>query len=157
MKKRILTLCAIGAIVAGVSVAQAAVTTNDTQTIAFADFVPCANGGAGEAISGELRLHTLMTSTVNGNMVSGKYHFQPEGGSLVGEITGDAYQPTGVTQGTFNGSLRNGLYTETGINNYRLIGPGPGNNLLIHENFHITISANGDTTVTHDDLSIDCK
>jgi hypothetical protein len=154
---RILTLCAIGAIVAGVSVAQAAVTINDTRTFEFAEFVPCANAGAGEVISGELRLHTLITSTFNGNKISGKYHFQPQGSSLVGAITGDAYQPRGVTQGTFNGSSQNGLYTLTDINNFRLIGPGPGNNLLIHENFHITISANGDMTVTHDNLSIDCK
>ena len=72
--KRILAVCAIGAIVAGAGVARAAVTTNDTQTIPWADFVPCANGGAGEDISGELRLHSLITSTVNGNKVSGKYH-----------------------------------------------------------------------------------
>ena len=155
--RRILLLCAIGAIVVGVSVAQAAVTTNDTQTIPWADFVPCANGGAGEAISGELRLHTLITSTVNGNRISGKYHFQPQGGSLVGAITGDIYQPTGVTQGTFNGSLQNGLYTQTDVNNYRLIGSGPGNNLILHETFHITINANGETTVSHDKLIADCK
>jgi hypothetical protein len=155
--KRILALCAIGATVAGVSVAQAAVTTNDTQTIAFADFVPCANGGVGEVVSGSLQLHTLITSTVNGNQVSGKYHFQPQGGTLVGEITGDAYQPTGVTQGRFKSSLQNGRYAETGVNNFNWIGSGPGNNLLIHENFRITIYPNGDTTVTHDNFSIDCK
>jgi hypothetical protein len=155
--KRVLALCAIGTLVAGVYVAQAAVTTNDVQTIAFADFVPCANGGVGEVVAGALQLHTLITSTVNGNQVSGKYHFQPQGGTLVGAITGDAYQPTGVTQGRFKSSLQNGLYTETDVNNFRLIGSGPGNNLLIHENFHFTIDANGDTTLTHDNLRIDCK
>ena len=155
--KRILTLCAIGAIVAGASVAQAAVTTNDTQTIPFAVFIPCANDGAGEVVSGTIQLHTLITSTVNGNKVSGKTHFQPQGGSLVGETTGDAYRPTGVTQDTFNGSLQNGLYTETFINNFRIIGPGPGNNFLFHESFHVTINANGVTTVTHDNVSEDCK
>jgi hypothetical protein len=155
--KRILTLCAIGAIVAGVSVAQAAVTTNDTQTIPFAEFIPCANGGAGEVVSGTIRLHTLITSTVNGSKVSGKTHFQPQGGSLVGETTGDAYRPTGVTQDTFNGSLQNGVYTQTFVNNFRIIGQGPGNNFLVHESFHLTINANGVTTVTHDNVSEDCK
>jgi len=155
--KRILTLCAVGALVAGVSVAQAAVTTNDTQTIPFSVFIPCANGGAGEVVSGDLPLHTLITSTVNGNKVSGKTHFQPQGGSLVGETTGDSYRPTGVTQDTFNGSLQNGLFTQTFINNFRIIGPGPGNNFLVHESFHVTINANGDTAVTHDNVSEDCK
>jgi hypothetical protein len=155
--KRILALCTIGALVAGVSVAQAAVTTNDTQTFAFAAFVPCANGGVGEVVSGSLQLHTLITSTVNGNQVSGTYHFQPQGGTLVGAITGDVYQPTGVTEGRFKSSLQNGSFTETAVNNFRWIGSGPGNNLLTHENFHITINADGDTTVTDDNLSIDCK
>ena len=122
--KRILPLCVIGAIVAGVSVAQAAVTTNDVQTIAFANFVPCANGGAGEVISGSLQLHILTTVTVNGNKLSAKFHFQPQSSTLVGAITGDAYQATGVTQGSFNGTFRNGLYTETDVNNFRLIGSG---------------------------------
>lgn len=155
--KRILPLCVIGAIVAGVSVAQAAITTNDVQTIAFANFVPCANGGAGEVISGSLQLHTLTTVTVNGNKLSAKFHFQPQSSTLVGASTGDAYQATGVTQGSFNGTFRNGLYTETDVNNFRLIGSGPGNNLLMHEEFHMTIDANGDTTVEDDNLSIDCK
>jgi hypothetical protein len=155
--KRILTLCAIAAAVVGVTAAQAEVTTNETQTIPFSVLVPCANGGAGEIISGDLELHILFTSTVNGNNVSGKFHFQPQGGSLVGETTGDTYRATGVTQGTFKGSLQNGQYTETFVNNFRMIGPGPGNNSLVHENFHITINANGDTTVTHDNFSFDCK
>ena len=98
-----------------------------------------------------------MTTTVNGNNVSGKFHFQPQGSDLVGSVTGDVYQATGVTQDHFKGSLQNGQYTETFVNNFRIIGPGPGNNFLAHEVFHITINANGDTTVTFDKFSADCK
>ena len=155
--KRILTLCAIASVVVGVTTAQAAVTTNETQTVPFSVFVSCANGGAGEIISGDLQLHVLITSTVNGNNVSGKFHFQPQGGSLVGETTGDTYRATGVTQGHFKGSLQNGQYTETFVNNFRMIGPGRGNNFLLHETFHITINASGDVTVTHENVSEDCK
>ncbi len=147
-------------VVAGVTagVAAAVVTQNDVkQTTSWSDFIPCANGGAGETVSGTIDLHILLKSTVNGNNVSGKYHFQPQGGSLVGAITGDAYNPTGVTQGTFKGSLQNGQFTATDVNNYRLIGPGPGNNLLIHQVSHITVNANGDTTVTFDKPSVECK
>ena len=43
------------------------------------------------------------------------------------------------------------------MNDFRWIGPGPDNNLLIHEVFHITVNANGDTTVTFDNFSVDCK
>ena len=155
--KRILMLCAIASAVVGVTTAQAAVTTNETQTISVSVFVPCANGGAGEITSGDLRLHVLTTLTVNGNNVSGKFHYQPQGGSLVGETTGDTYRATGVTQGHFKGSFQNGQYTETFVNNFRMIGPGPGNNYLVHETFHITINANGDVTVNHDNFSVECK
>ncbi len=147
-------------VVAGVAtgVASAGVTQNDVnQTIPWSDFIPCANGGAGEDVSGTIDLHMLMTSTVNGNNVSGKYHFQPQGSNLVGSVSGDTYQATGVSQGTFKGSLQNGQFMATDVNNYRLIGHGPGNNLLIHEVSHITVNANGDVTVTFDKPSVDCK
>jgi hypothetical protein len=141
----------------GVTAAQAEVTQNETQTIPFSVFVPCADGGAGEVISGTIDLHVLVTFTINGNNISGKDHFQPQGGSLVGETTGDVYRATGVTQDTFKGSLQNGQFTETFINNFRMIGPGPDNNYLVHEVFHITINANGDVTATHDEFSVECK
>ena len=159
MRKLTLLLALVGAMVvlAVTSVIQAAVTTNDSATIPFGVFVPCANGGAGEFVSGSLELHTLVTSTVNGNNVSGKYHYQPQGSDLVGLTTGDTYQATGVTQGTFKGSLQNGQFNDTFVNNFRIIGQGPGNNFLAHQNTHVAVNANGDVTVTHDNLSIECK
>jgi len=153
-------LLAATLVVCGVAagVASGGVTQNDVnQTIPWSDFIPCANGGAGEEVSGTIDLHILTTTTVNGNNVSGKFHFQPQGSHLVGSVTGDVYQATGVTQGTFKGSLQNGQFTETDVNNYRLIGHGPGNNLLIHEVSHITVNANGDVTVEFDHSSDGCK
>jgi hypothetical protein len=158
--KKILVLLALATVglVASATVAQAKTVENDTILVpGFNVFIPCANGGAGEVISGDLQLHVLVTSTVNGNNVSGKEHFQPQGGSLIGQTTGDKYQATGVTQDSFQGSLQNGQSTFTFVNNFRMIGPGPGNNFLEHETFHITVNANGDTTVTHDKLSEECK
>jgi hypothetical protein len=154
--KLLLATVVVAGVVAGV--ASAGVTQNDVnQTIPWSDFIPCANGGAGEDVSGTIDLHILMTTTVNGNSVSGKYHFQPQGSDLTGSVTGDAYKATGVSQGTFKGSLQNGQFTATDVNNYRLIGHGPGNNLLIHEVDHITVNANGDVTVTFEKPSVDCK
>lgn len=129
---------------------------NDIQTQPFAALVPCANNGVGEVISGTIELHVLITSRLNGNNVSGFYHYQPAGGNLVGSVTGDTYQATGVTQSSFHGSLQNGLYTTTFINNFRLIGQGPGNNYLVHETAHLTLNANGDVTVNHDLFTIEC-
>lgn len=154
--KLLVATLVVAAVAAGV--ASARVTQNDVnQTIPWSDFIPCANGGAGEGVSGTIDLHLLVTSTVNGNNVSGKFHFQPQGSDLVGSVSGDTYQATGVTQGTFKGSLQNGQFTETDVNNYRLIGHGPGNNLLVHEVSHITVNAGGDVTVEFDRPSVDCK
>ncbi len=156
--KRFVALCAFAAAIVGVSAAQAAVESNETVTESIRDVIPCANGGAGEFVSGDVLLHVLITSTVNGNTMSGKFHFQPTRGStLVGETTGDVYRATGVTQGTFSGPMANGRYTETFVNNFRIIGPGPGNNFLVHETFHVTINANGETTVERESLSVECK
>ena len=160
MFRRFFVLIALvsGTTLLGATVALAEVTENVRIPIApfFVD-VPCANGGAGETLDLQGDLHILMTSTVNGNNVSGKFHFQPQGVSGTGSVTGDTYRATGVTQGTFKGSLQNGQYAETFVNNFRMIGPGPGNNFLVHELFHITINANGEVTVEHEISRVECK
>lgn len=154
--RRVLVLLALATvgIVAGATVAHAAVTSNEWDSLAFAGFVPCANGGAGEILSGRIDVHTLITSTVNGDEDSSQFQFQPQG-SMVGASTGDAYRVTGVTRGMSRVGLRNDHYTLTYVNNFHLIGPGPGNNLLVHEIAHVTMD--GDVAVVeHDNLSIDC-
>jgi hypothetical protein len=138
--------------------ARAAVTENDKISFdGFTMFVPCANGGAGEFVVFTGNLHVLTTFTINGNNVSGKYHFQPEGLTGVGQTTGDKYHGTGGTQGTFKGSLQNGQYQQTDVNNFRLIGQGPGNNFLVHDVVHTTINANGTVSTVVDQHSVDCK
>ncbi len=70
----------------------------------------------------------------------------PQGISGVGLDTGDKYQGAGVTQDHFKGSFNNGQFNQTFVNNFRIIGQGPGNNFLVHENFRLTINANGEVT-----------
>jgi hypothetical protein len=135
----------------------AEIVVNESVDIAMWVWVPCANGGAGELVELNGPLHTLITYTINGNNVSGKTHFQPQGISGVGQDTGDKYQGTGVTQSNFKGSLNNGQYNVTSVNNFRIIGQGHGNNFLVHENFHLTINANGEVTTMHDNFSVECK
>ena len=155
--KRVLVLLALATVGMAVSTtaAQAAVTTNEQVSLAFAGFVPCANGGAGEILSGTIDVHNLITSTANANHVSDQFQFQPHG-SMIGAITGDTYRVTGVTRGTSTENLQNGQSTLTYVNSFQLIGPGPGNNLLVHEIAHITRNGD-DLVVQHDNLSIDCK
>ena len=138
--------------------ANAAKQVNETSEINLTVFVPCAAGGAGELVDLSGPLHTLITVTLNGNNVSGTAHFQPQGLSGTGETTGDKYQATGVTKDTsFKVSFQNGQAQQTFVNNFRIIGQGPGNNFLVHEQAHITINANGIVTVLHDNSSVVCK
>jgi len=135
----------------------AAVEVNDKSDISLSVFVPCAAEGAGEVVDLSGPLHTLLSFTINGNKVSTDAHLQPQGISGFGETTGAKYHATGVTQESFTASLQNGQANSTFVNNFRIIGQGPGNNLLVHETAHITIDADGTVTVTHDNFSIDCR
>ena len=137
--------------------ASAAVETNNTAEISLEVFVPCAAGGFGEVVDLSGRLHSLITFTINGNEVSGLMHFQPQGLGGTGETTGTRYRGTGVTKSSFSGSLQNGQFNTTFVNNFRIIGQGPGNNFLVHETAHITINADGTLRVNHDNLSTECK
>ncbi|CAN5513645.1 hypothetical protein BH10BAC3_BH10BAC3_42060 [soil metagenome] len=123
----------------------------------FTVFVPCANGGLGEDVTFTGSLHDLFHLTINGNSFTVKFHDQPQGLKGVGAVTGDVYNATGVTQATENGSFVNGSYSYNYVNNVKLIGPGPGNNLLIHETFKVTVNANGTLVVLRDHFTIDCK
>ena len=126
--------------------ANAAVQENDTTVISLSAFIPCAAGGAGEIVDLSGPLHTLISFTINGNNVSGYFHFQPQGISGIGESTGAKYHATGVTAESFKNSLQNGQSNSTFVNNFRIIGQGPGNNYLVHETMHVTINADGTIT-----------
>ncbi len=157
MNKRMFWFALPLVLVVSVLLLHAEVVVNDSTDINLTVFVPCANGGVGETVQLSGTLHTLVTAQINGNNVSGKFHFQPEGVSGLGLTTGLKYQATGVTQNSFKTSLQNGQSNLTFVNNFRIVGQGPGNNFSVHENSHIAINANGDVTVTHDNFSIDCK
>lgn len=150
-------ICLVAVLSILVVPANAAVQVNDTTDISLSVFIPCAAGGAGETVDLSGPLHTLISFTINGNNVNGYFHFQPQGISGIGESTGAKYQATGVTLESFKNSLQNGQANLTFVNNFRIIGQGPGNNYLVHETMHVTINADGTATVFHDNFSVDCK
>jgi hypothetical protein len=123
----------------------------------FVDFtlpieIPCAN----DVVELTGQLHFLFHITINGNNIIVKTHAQPQGISGIG-TSGQKYQGTGVTQDISKGSLVNGQFTFTAVNNFRIIGQGPGNNYLVHDLLHVTINANGEVTVVIDRSSFECK
>jgi hypothetical protein len=134
-----------------------AITTNDFVPFAQAAFVPCANGGAGEIVLIEGVLHIQQHITINGNRASIKSHFQPQGAKGVGLTTGDVYNATGVTQEHDAIALTGGATEFTFVNNFKIIGPGPDNNLLVHQTVHVTINADGTVTTVIDNTSVECQ
>lgn len=136
---------------------QADVTTNIREPLAMDVFVPCAAGGAGEVVSLTGTLHLLIRATTdNTGGVHVGVHSQPVGVSGVGQTTGDTYRGTGVTQDEFNGRVDVGA-EDTFVNNFRVIGQGPGNNFTVHQTIHITITANGDVGAVVDNTKISCS
>ena len=137
------------------TVTQAAVVTNTSVPINITLFVPCANGGAGEIIEVSGPLHVLESVTFDGH---GGFHvhvlFNPQDVTGTGLTTGDKYQGTGETQFDFNGTVG---FTNTYVNNFNMIGQGPGNNFKVHENAHITVNADGTITAFVDNFSFTCQ
>lgn len=130
-------------------------TTSYTEPFFFSFFVPCAADGAGEDVELSGELHWLFHTTVTPNgQFKAKFHAQPQNVSGFGLTTGDMYHATGVTQDHFSGSVGE---TYTFVNNFRIIGQGPGNNFTVHENFHYTVNANGEVTTERTNFRIDCK
>ncbi|MBI4420235.1 MAG: hypothetical protein HY560_05360, partial [Gemmatimonadetes bacterium] len=48
-------------------------------------------------------------------------------------------------------------FNTTYVNNFRIIGEGSGNNLLVHATSHITVNANGELTAVVDNFSVECR
>jgi hypothetical protein len=158
--KRILVISfvAVTAALAGAAAAEAratTVTTSERVPVTVFAFVPCANDGAGELVllTGTLHVLTHVTIDDQGGLHV-KQHFQPQGVSGTGLTTGDTYHGTGVTQTEFNATAG---FEQTSINNFRIIGQGPDNNLLVHSTFHVTVTPNGDVTTVVDNFSVECR
>jgi hypothetical protein len=119
-------------------------------------YVPCALGGQGESVFLSGDLHILSHVTIDPNGVY-RYqdHYQPQGISGTGSVSGAKYQATGVTR--YSGKFGGLPYTYSYVNNFRIIGQGPGNNYLVHENIHVTVNANGEMSAYVDNWRVDCK
>jgi hypothetical protein len=159
---RVLTLAValglVGLAGAGSALAQAtAVTTSVRIPLPqpFQRFVPCAAEGAGELVDLSGTLHVLIHTTLDGSGgFHAETHFQPQGVTGIGLTTGDIYQGTGVNQNEFNGTVGE---ESTSVDNFRIVGHGPGNNFLLHETLHATVNANGVVTAFVSNFRVECR
>jgi hypothetical protein len=120
-------------------------------------FLPCANGGVGEVVHFTGMILGVSSATFDG---SGGVHARSieveQGVQGVGETTGSRYVEHFVnlffsTTGSGGFPL---LSTQQLI--YRVDSAGPGFDSLIRLRNHTTINANGETTVTFDDATMEC-
>ena len=112
-----------------------------TEDIPIAIFVDCANDGAGELASGVITVHFVERD--------GSFVAHPQGGTLIGQVTGIPYRATGVTK---ESSGNNGF---TFVNRFHFV--GKGTQFFIKQTAHVTVNANGDITASFSRGELICK
>ena len=100
-------------------------------------------------LSGEIHLVSQLQS--DGSEVG---HFNYQGVSGVGLTSGTTYRASTVDNFRLAAPFPSDI---TSVRTLHLISPGPEDNLLVRFLFHITVNANGETTVEIEDVDIECN
>ena len=99
-------------------------------------------------------VHGVLTTVENANgTVLVSFSFNPQGVTGVGLVNGLVYHGTGVTR---ESQTFGDAETHTFVNNFRLISPGRGGDVMVQQVFHVTLNANGEVTATQDRTTISC-
>jgi uncharacterized repeat protein (TIGR01451 family) len=136
--------------------ADPAYTTTTSQVVPYTTYIysPCTDDII--YLSGELR--QVVSSTFNRNRYRTNAYTNFSGLTGVSIFTGTTYQASGGTRsGTGLSLVFNGVYPRevTLLDNFRLV--GGGQTLLLHQNTHFTINADGTYTSVVDNPSLECK
>jgi hypothetical protein len=120
-------------------------------------WIACANGGAGEmvALSGELEFSSHEVLDADGGTHERRM-VRPSRVAGVGGTTGLNYRGTGMSF-LSEGVAAEGSSVYTYVNNFRIIGQGPGNNLLVHAVVHQTTDPDGNVVAEVNASSSTCK
>lgn len=130
-------------------------TTNYRVDVNLTMFVPCAAAGAGEFVQLSGPLDILFVTTIdNRGGFQSKYQVQPKGIIGTGISSGIKYKGTGMTHGTFDGTV--GL-TSNLVSDFKVVGQRSSGGFLVHQDVHVTTNANGVLTVSVDNFSVTCK
>ncbi len=133
--------------------------TNTVLPIAISAWIPCAAGGAGEWVTLAGNVHTVVSGQVNPNdVVILRTHVNPQQVTGVGTSTGTTYQGNGVTRFSITlDSNPEPPVDYTYVNNFRVIGAGPDNNLSVKHDIHITVNGDGTVAVSIEKIRITCQ
>ena len=129
-------------------------TTSYEFLLPFSQYIPCANGGAGEVVSGDITIHATEHHSKNGNLI--KVHFNPRAGIIKGEITGDIFRATGVESWNLTFNKNNPNHAHQYRARIHIVGKG-GTQFKLYILFHHTFNANGELTTEFENVNIDCK
>ena len=136
--------------------AEAEVVVNELVPFSQLVTIDCDQDGTPEdtvAISGQL--HVLITTTSNGTVTTLRNLFVPRNVTGTGTITGATYRGVGNSQDTTI-QVTGGPSVFTLVNNFYIIGQDGGYRYLVHETFHVTMDADGNVVVSHDNAFITC-
>ena len=138
-----------------VAPARAKVETNERVYWERRQWIPCAMNGEGEWVFLSGYLHIVYSTTLDGNGgFHTRVHFNPQGITGIGELSGTSYRSVGETHRVTNGKVGE---MHTFVNNYKIIGQGRGNNFLVHDTIHYTVNANGEVTSEVANTWIECR
>ena len=137
--------------------------------LALSVFLPGGSAAALSATSDQLPVYFLRSADCTGEIVeiSGTIHMVNQtqaDGSVIGHFNYQNVTGLGLTSGnTYRASAVDHVRLQapfpTSINSVRsfqLISRGAESNLLVQVLYHITVNANGEVTVTIDDLNTHC-
>ena len=109
------------------------------------------NDCTGEQVQLSGTIHLVSQLQADGTVVG---HFNYQGVTGAGLTSGTTFRATTVD----NFILRPPFPTDiTSVRTFQLLGPGSGNNLLVHITTHVTVNANGEVTATVDSLRMVCR
>lgn len=118
-------------------------------------FVPCANGGAGEYvhITGSTNFQYTISWTDHGFTFG--YHgntYKIEG---VGLTSGEKFVGSANTEGQVFGSWVNSQWLSTFVDQLRLI--SSSTSFIVKNNYHVTVTPDGEVEVKFRDQEAECK
>jgi hypothetical protein len=144
---------ALSAVSANTASAQATQFT-DNEFVPFQLFAV----GCGDVIEVTGTLHVLFHITFDaGGGVTVKEHFQPQGATGVGLVSGATYQAVGETQDTSTDNGPGPLFEFTFVNNFKMISRGTTANYLVHDTIRLTVNSNGEVTADVVNSSEECR
>jgi hypothetical protein len=163
MKKSLMCLSAVAAfglsLLGTPAVAEPAQVLHDVSIEAAAqtEYIPCANGGAGEYVDFQGYAHFMTTLVLQGTHYTATLKSNPQKYFGIGQITGDKYVATGQYGYSESGQMDEGQLQGTFVFRFHIVGPGPGNDFYQKVTAHVAVNGNGDLIVDRVFEDITCK